>query len=481
MPRDDYEVVIGLEVHAELSTKTKIFCSCSNEFGGDPNSHICPVCMGMPGALPVLNEKVVEYAVKAGLATNCEISRDSKNDRKNYFYPDTPKAYQISQYDKPLCERGYLDINTQDGIKRIGITRIHIEDDAGKLNHDPYGSGSLVDLNRAGVPLIEIVSEPDMRSSNEAEEYLKKLKSILEYVEVSDCKMQEGSLRADVNVSIMPKGSSEFGTRTEVKNLNSFRSMVRAIEYEIDRQVEVIENGGKIIQETLRWDDVSGKTFSMRDKENAEDYRYFPDPDLAPIRLSEEYIENIRKSLPEMPESRKQRYLNEYGLSEKEANILTSSKYLSNMFEKASDICKNRKAVSNWLLSDVSRILNEKEIEPEQIPFSAEGLAELVSLIDKGTISSAIAKKVLIEMFENGEKMPSKIIEEKGWIQISDEGAIKEVVLKILDANPQSVADYKGGKDKALGFLVGQAMKETKGKANPQMLNKMFIEEINKI
>ena len=481
MPRNDYQVVIGLEVHAELSTKTKIFCSCPNEFGGAPNTHTCPVCMGMPGALPVLNEKVVEYAVKAGLATNCEISRDSKNDRKNYFYPDTPKAYQISQYDKPLCEHGFIEIETEEGIKKIGLTRIHIEDDAGKLNHDPYGNGSLVDLNRAGVPLIEIVSEPDIRSAKEAEEYLRKLKSILEYIEVSDCKMQEGSLRADVNVSIMPKGSSKFGTRTEVKNLNSFRSMVRAIEYEIGRQVEVIDEGGKITQETLRWDDVSGKTFSMRDKENAEDYRYFPDPDLAPIRLSEEYIENIRKSLPEMPESRKERYIKEYDISEKDANKLTASKYLSDIFEKASGICGNRKAVCNWLLSDVSRILNEKELEPESIPFSAESLAELVSLIDKGTISSAIAKKVLVEMFEDSSKMPSKIIEEKGWIQISDEGAIKEVVLKILEANPQSVADYKGGKDKALGFLVGQAMKETKGKANPQMLNKMFIEEINKI
>ena len=481
MPREDYEVVMGLEVHAELSTKTKIFCSCPNEFGGDPNKHTCPVCMGMPGALPVLNEKVVEYAVKAGLATNCEISRDSKSDRKNYFYPDTPKAYQISQYDKPLCERGYVEIETEEGPKKIRLNRIHIEDDAGKLNHDPFGNGSLVDLNRAGVPLIEIVSEPDLRSAEEVEKYLRKLKSILEYIEVSDCKMQEGSLRADINISIMPKGSSKFGTRTEMKNMNSFRSIVRGIEYEIGRQVEVIDNGGKVVQTTLRWDDVSGKTFPMREKENAEDYRYFPDPDLAPIRLSEEYIENIRKSLPEMPESRKERYIKEYDISEKDANKLTASKYLSDIFEKASGICGNRKAVCNWLLSDVAKILNEKELEPDQIPFSAESLAELISLIDKGTISGAIGKKVLIELFEDSLKMPSKIIEEKGWIQISDEGAIKEVVLKILEANPQSVADYKAGKEKALGFLVGQAMKETKGKANPQMLNKMFVEEINNI
>ena len=481
MPREDYEVVIGLEVHAELSTKTKIFCSCPTEFGAAPNTHVCPVCMAMPGALPVLNEKVVEYAVKAGLATNCTISRDSKNDRKNYFYPDLPKSYQISQFDKPLCENGKIEIETENGTKTIGITRIHIEEDAGKLNHDPYGNGSLVDLNRAGVPLIEIVSEPDLRSAKEAEEYLKKLKSILEYIEVSDCKMQEGSLRADVNVSIMPKGSNKFGTRTEMKNMNSFRSITRAIEYEIERQVEVVDNGGVIFQETLRWDDVSGKTFSMRSKEDAQDYRYFPEPDLVAIRLSEEYIENIKNNLPEMPESRRERYLNEYGLSIKDANILTSSKYLSNMFEKASGLCGNRKAVANWLLSDVSRILNEKELEPDAIPFTAKSLAELVSLIDKGTISSAIAKKVLEEMFEDSSKMPSKIIEEKGWVQISDEGAIKEVVLKILSTNAQSVADYKAGKDKALGFLVGQAMKETRGKANPQMLNKMFIEEMNKM
>ena len=480
MAREDYEVVIGLEVHSELSTKTKIFCSCPTEFGGDPNTHTCPVCMAMPGSLPVLNEKVVEYAVKAGLATNCEISRDSKNDRKNYFYPDLPKSYQISQFDKPLCEHGYVEIETSEGKKKIRLTRIHIEEDAGKLNHDPYGRGSLVDLNRAGVPLIEIVSEPDLRSAEEVESYMRKLKSILEYIEVSDCKMQEGSLRADVNVSIRPKGSKEFGTRTEMKNMNSFRSIVRAIEYEIDRQVDVVDNGGKIIQETLRWDDVSGKTFPMRDKEDAQDYRYFPDPDLVAIRLSDEYIENIKNNLPELPESRKERYLNEYGLTEKDANLLTASKHLSDMFEEASEICGNRKSVCNWLLSDISRILNEKEMEPDEIPFSSENLAEMILLIDKGTISSAIAKKVLEEMFINGDNKPSKIIEEKGWIQISDEGAIKEVVLKIIEANPQSVSDYKAGKQKAIGFLVGQAMKETKGKANPQMLNKMFAEEMSK-
>ena len=447
MSRSDYEVVIGLEVHAELSTKTKIFCSCPTEFGGEPNTHCCPICMAMPGTLPVLNEKVVEYAVKAGLATNCEISRDSKNDRKNYFYPDLPKAYQISQFDKPLCERGYVEIENEDGKKKIRLTRIHIEEDAGKLNHDEYGRGSLVDLNRAGVPLIEIVSEPD--------------------------------LRADVNVSIRRKGATEYGTRTEMKNMNSFRSIVRAIEYEVERQIDVVENGGKIDQETLRWDDVSGKTFSMRDKEDAQDYRYFPDPDLVAIRLSEDYIENIKKNLPELPESRKVRYVEEYKLTEKEANALTASKYLSNLFEGATKICNNPKAVSNWLMSDVAKILNGKELEPEEIPFGAENLAELITLIEKGTISTKIAKDVLDEMFESA-KMPSEIIKEKGWVQISDEGAIKEVVLKVISANAQSVADYKSGKEKALGFLVGQAMKETRGKANPQMLNEMFKEELNK-
>lgn len=480
MSRDDYEVVIGLEVHAELSTKTKIFCSCPTEFGAAPNTHTCPICMAMPGTLPVLNEKVVEYAVKAGLATNCNIARKSKNDRKNYYYPDLPKSYQISQFDKPLCEHGYVEIDTKNGKKKIRIARIHIEEDAGKLNHDEFGGGSLVDLNRAGVPLIETVSEPDMSSSEEVEAYLRKLKSIFEYIEVSDCKMQEGSLRADVNVSVRKKGETKLGTRTEMKNMNSFRSIVRAIEYEVDRQIDVIEEGGIIEQETLRWDDVSGKTFSMRDKEDAQDYRYFPDPDLVAIKLSEEYIENIKNSLPELPESRKQRYLEEYKLSEKDANLITSSKYLSDLFENSIKVCNNPKAVNNWIISDISRILNETEMDPIEIPFDSEQLGKLIILIDKGTISSSIGKKVLTELFEN-PRDPEIIIKEKGWIQISDEGAIKEVVLKILEANPQSIVDYKGGKDKALGFLVGQAMKETKGKANPQMLNKMFLEELNKI
>ena len=479
MLRDDYEMIIGLEVHCELSTKTKLFCSCLNEFGGEPNTHCCPVCMAMPGALPVLNEKAVEYAVKAGLATNCSIEKNSKNDRKNYFYPDTPRAYQISQFDKPLCYEGFVTIDTDDGEKTIRIERIHIEDDAGKLNHDEFGRGSFVDLNRAGVPLIEVVSKPDLRSAEEAEKYMRKLKSIFEYIEISDCKMEEGSLRADVNVSVRKKGDTKLGTRTEMKNMSSFRSIVRAIDYEANRQVEELKKGNIIEQETLRWDDISGKTFSMRNKENADDYRYFPEPDLVSIKLSDEYIENVRKSLPELPESRKKRYLEDYGLSLKAANFVTGSKYYSNLFEDAIKVCNNPKAVGNMIMSDIARIVNEREEEPEDIKFTGKELGELISLIDKGTISSAIAKKVLEELF-NEVKMPSEIIKEKGWVQISDEGAIKEIVMKILENNPQSILDYKAGKDRALGFLVGQAMKETKGKANPKMLNEMFLEELNK-
>ena len=479
MTNNNYEMVIGLEVHAELSTKTKIFCSCKTDFGAEPNTQICPVCMALPGALPVLNEKVVEYAVKAGLATNCSIAKDSKNDRKNYFYPDTPKSYQISQFDKPLCNNGYIEIEDDEGNpKKIRILRIHIEDDAGNLNHNEFGGGSLVDLNRAGVPLIEIVSEPDFRSSGEVDRYLKKLKAILQYIDVSDCKMQQGSLRADVNLSVHKKGEP-FGTRTEMKGMGSFKSITRAISYERDRQIEELEVGNVIEQETRRWDDFEGKSFSMRNKEDAEDYRYFPEPDLVAIKLSDEYIENIRSGLPEMPESRKARYVGQFGLSEKDSNSITSSKYLSDLFEKSGKLSGNYKAVCNWLNSDIARILNENEQEPEQIPFTAEDLAELIKLIDKGIISSSIAKKVLDEMFAN-PRNPNKIIEEKGWVQISDEAQIKEVVQKILSENEQSVQDYKAGKDRALGFLVGQAMKQTKGKANPKMLNEVFLEELKK-
>lgn len=475
----EYEVIIGLEVHAELSTKTKIYCGCTTEFGGSPNTHCCPVCTGMPGALPVLNEKVVEYAVRAGLATSCEIAEYSKQDRKNYFYPDTPRAYQISQYDMPLCEHGKIDISTSNGQKEIGITRIHIEDDAGKLVHDNYTGGTLVDLNRAGVPLIEIVSEPDMRSAEDAVAYVEKLKGILEYIGVSDCKMQEGSLRADVNLSLRPLGEEKFGTRTETKNLNSFRSIKNAIEFEIKRQKEVLEVGGVIYQETRRWDDEKNEGYAMRTKEDAHDYRYFPEPDLLPINLSKEYIQNIKDTLPELPESRRKRYIEEIGLPEYDAGIITSSKALSDFFETATKECGNAKSVSNWIMTDIIRVAKERGIEYTELPFTPIQLASLIKLIDNGTISSKIAKEVFEVMCEEG-KNPDEIVKEKGLVQISDENAIKEVVDKIISANPQSVIDYKAGKDRALGFLVGQCMKEMKGKGNPQILNKLILEELNK-
>ena len=475
----EYEVIIGLEVHAELSTKTKMYCNCSTTFGADPNTHCCPICTGMPGVLPVLNERVVEYAVKAGLATNCEISRFSKQDRKNYFYPDLPKAYQTSQYDLPLCIGGHLDINVNGNKKRIGITRIHIEEDAGKLIHDAYTGDTLVDMNRCAVPLIEIVSEPDIRSADEAVAYMQTLKSILEYLEVCDCKMQEGSLRCDVNLSVRPVGQKEFGTRTETKNLNSFKAIHNSIEFEIQRQIEVLENGGVVHQETRRFDDVKGVGYAMRSKEDAQDYRYFPEPDLAPIVLSDEYINNIKDNLPEMPHIKKERYINEYGLPEYDAEILTSSKKTASFFEKTNSICNNPKSVSNWLMGDFARLLNEKEIEIDESNVTEENLASLIMLIAKGTISSKIAKQIFEEMFETGENAED-IVNKKGLVQISDEGAIKEICQRIVDANPQSIADYKAGKDRAIGFLVGQIMKETKGKANPQIVNKLLLEIINK-
>ena len=420
----EYEVIIGLEVHAELSTKTKMYCNCSTTFGADPNTHCCPICTGMPGVLPVLNERVVEYAVKAGLATNCEISRFSKQDRKNYFYPDLPKAYQTSQYDLPLCIGGHLDFNVNGQKKRVGITRIHIEEDAGKLIHDAYTGDTLVDMNRCAVPLIEIVSEPDIRSADEAVAYMQTLKSILEYLEVCDCKMQEGSLRCDVNLSVRPVGQKEFGTRTETKNLNSFKAIHNSIEFEIQRQIEVLENGGVIHQETRRFDDVKGVGYAMRSKEDAQDYRYFPEPDLAPIILSDEYINNIKDNLPEMPHIKKERYINEYSLPEYDAEILTSSKKTANFFEKTNSICNNPKAVSNWIMGDFARLLNEKEIEIDESKVTEENLASLIILIDKGTISSKIAKQIFEEMFETGEKAED-IVNKKGLVQISDEGAIK--------------------------------------------------------
>lgn len=476
--REDYEVIIGLEVHAELSTNTKIYCSCTTEFGGDPNTHCCPICTGMPGVLPVLNEKVVEYAVKMGLATNCEIAKFSKQDRKNYFYPDLPKAFQTSQYDLPLCEHGYVDINVNGENKRIGITRIHIEEDAGKLIHDAYTGDTLVDMNRCAVPLIEIVSEPDIRSAEEAIAYMQALKSTLEYLEICDCKMQEGSLRCDVNLSVRKKGETKFGTRTETKNLNSFKAIMRSIEFETNRQIKELENGGTIYQETRRWDDDKGIGYAMRSKEDAHDYRYFPEPDLAPIILSDEYVENIRREIPEMQLARKQRYISEYELPEYDADQITSSKYMADFFEKAETRCKNAKLVSNWLMGDISRKINESEMNDiRDVKFTAEDLGDLINLIEKGTISSAIAKKVFEDMFETGKK-PEEIVKEKGLVQITDEGAIKEIVVKVIAENPQSVADYKAGKDKAVGFIVGQVMKASRGKANPGIVNKLIIEEL---
>ena len=469
-----YETVIGLEIHAELATETKIFCGCTTRFGGEENTHCCPVCLGMPGVLPVLNRKVVEYAVKAGLATNCKINRFSKLDRKNYFYPDLPKAYQISQYDLPLCKEGYLEIKGDFGSKRIGITRIHIEEDAGKLLHDAEDGSTLVDYNRGGVPLIEIVSEPDMRSAEEARLYAEKIKTILEYTGVSDCRMQEGSLRFDVNLSVRPEGSSGFGTRTEIKNLNSFRALVNAIENESARQVKVLESGGEVVQETRKWDDVTGKNTSLRSKEEAHDYRYFPDPDLVPVVLDGEYIDRIKRELPELPDTRSKRYVEEWGLPEYDAGVITASLPLASFFEECvKEYGGDPKAVSNWVMGELMRMLNEKGIEADGIPFPATHLAGLLRLVDDGTISGSAAKRVFTEMFETGEQ-PKVLVERLGLSQISDEKVLTEVIKRVMDKNPKSVEDYRSGATKAMGFLVGQTMKETRGKANPALVNKIL-------
>jgi len=476
----NYETVIGLEVHAELSTASKIYCGCANEFGGDVNTNCCPICTGMPGVLPVLNKKVVDYAIKAGLATNCEITRLGKQDRKNYFYPDLPKAYQTSQFDLPICKNGHLDIEVNGEKKRIGITRIHIEEDAGKLLHEASHGVTLVDYNRCGVPLIEIVSEPDMRSAQEAKEFLESIKSILEYTAVSDCKMQEGSIRCDVNVSIRPFGQKEFGIRSEMKNVNSFSAAFRAIEYEVKRQKMELEAGNVINQETRRWDDVKGVSNPMRSKDNAHDYRYFPEPDLVSIVIDDKWIDEIRKTLPELPNARRGRYISEFGLSEYDAGQITSSKALADFLEKCVLLGATPKAVSNWILSDISRLLNDKGLEQSEIPFTAEQLAKLISLIENGTISNTAGKKVIEELFID-PRDPEEIVKEKGLIQISDEGALQKIVVEVINANPQSVVDYKAGKDKAIGFLVGQTMRATKGQGNPGLLNKLIKEELDKM
>jgi len=473
----EYEAVIGLEVHAELSTKSKIFCRCTTEFGGQPNTHCCPVCIGMPGTLPALNRKAVEYTIKAGLATNCAISHFTKQDRKNYFYPDLPKGYQISQYDLPLCKDGYIEIETENGKKKIRINRIHLEEDAGKLVHGEHDHYSYVDYNRTGVPLIEIVSEPDISSAAEARAYLEKLKAILQFIGVSDCKMEEGSLRADVNVSIRPKGSNELWERTEMKNLNSFRAVYRAIEAEVARQIEVVKSGGTIQRETRRWDDARGESYPMRSKENAQDYRYFPEPDLPPLTIKEELIQKLKDELPELPDARKQRYISQYGLPEYDAGVLTSSKDLSDFFEEAAKASNNVKAVSNWIMGDMLRILNERNLEVSRIPFQPAYLAKLVTLLDRRVINGPTAKKVFEEMFDTG-KDPETIVKEKGLEVLNDESLLLQVVERVIQENPNSVADYKKGKKKAIGFLVGQAMKATRGKANPQLLNELLIKKL---
>lgn len=472
----EYETVIGLEVHVELATKTKIFCGCSTAFGGAPNTHTCPVCTGMPGSLPVLNKKVVEYAAAVGLATNCNITKDCKFDRKNYFYPDNPQNYQISQLYLPICRDGHVDIELEDGtVKPVRIHEIHMEEDAGKLVHDDWSGESLVDFNRSGVPLIEIVSEPDMRSAKEVIAYLEKLRLIIQYLGASDCKLQEGSMRADVNLSVREVGTAEFGTRTETKNLNSFSAIERAIEAEKNRQIDLIESGEKVVQETRRWNDDKEYSYAMRSKEDAQDYRYFPDPDLVPIHTSDEWLEEIRSRQPEFKTEKMKRYKEEYGIPDYDIEILTDSKKLADIFEQTTAICNNPKKVSNWLMVETMRIIKEKSMDVSDISFSPANLAALIKLTDDGSINSSVAKEVFEKIFDE-DIDPVKYVEENGLKQVNDEGALKKTVEDVIAANPQSVEDYRSGKEKAIGFLVGQTMKAMKGKANPAMVNDMLKE-----
>jgi len=482
MPRTDYEVVIGLEVHAELKTQTKMFCSCANRFGSEPNTNVCPLCSGMPGVLPVVNAQAVEYAIMAGLALNCSIAEFCKFDRKNYYYPDLPKAYQISQFDLPICNQGWLDIEVEGETRRIGITRVHMEEDAGKLVHQgsiTTTAYSLVDLNRAGVPLIEIVSEPDMHSPLEARLYMEKMRSILLFLGVSDCKMQEGSLRCDANISVRPRGQKELGTKAEIKNMNSFRALERALEYEIERQLDIIEDGGKIVQETRTWEENKGITSSMRSKEEAHDYRYFPDPDLPPIRLTRERVEAIAKGLPELPASAKERLLTQYGLSEYDAGILTTSPELLSFFDRGVSRFTDAKQVANWVTGEFLRLLNQQGIEAGEARVTPEQLADLLQLIADGTISGKMAKTVFEEMFATGID-PAAIVKAKGMVQISDSSAIDPIIEQVIAANPKAVEDYRGGKEKALGALVGQVMKLTRGQANPDLVNRLLVEKLGR-
>ena len=471
-----YETVIGLEVHVELATRTKIFCGCSTAFGGAPNTHTCPVCTGMPGSLPVLNKRVVELALAVGLATNCQINQYCKFDRKNYFYPDNPQNYQISQLYLPICHDGGIEIETPEGGKKtVGIHEIHMEEDAGKLIHDDWEDCSLVDFNRSGVPLIEIVSEPDMRSADEVIAYLDKLRLIIQYLGASDCKLQEGSMRADVNLSVREVGAKEFGTRTEMKNLNSFKAIARAIEGEKARQIDLIEAGKAVIQETRRWDDTKEYSYAMRSKEDAQDYRYFPDPDLVPIVISDELIAETREKQPEFRTEKMARYISEFGLPEYDADILTGTKKLADIFEATTEICHNPKKVSNWLMGETMRLLKDREMDADRITFSPKYLAVLIEMTEKGEINSSVAKEVFEHVFDENVD-PAAYVEEHGLKMDNDSDAIKGIVETVVANNPQSVADYKAGKKKAVGFLVGQVMKETKGKANPQVINQMLTE-----
>ena len=477
-----YETVVGLETHVELKSKTKAFCSCSTEFGGEPNTRTCPVCAGMPGSLPVLNKKIVEFAIKAGLALNCDIQRFNRFDRKNYFYPDLAKGYQTSQLFMPICLNGHVDIEV-DGVKRrVGITRIHIEEDAGKLVHSGNtisdSDSSVVDYNRSSVPLIEIVSEPDIRSAKEAKAYMEKLRSILEYTDVSDCKMQEGSLRCDANVSLRPVGQKEFGTRSEIKNLNSFKSVQRGIEYEEVRQAEILDDGGKVVQETRTWDEEASVTRSMRSKEEAHDYRYFPEPDLVPFVVEKEWVQEIQAQMPELPDARKERLMGKLGLSEYDADGVIARIATANYFDAILKSTADAKSAANWILGDISAYLNDNNMEMQDFPVSAQNIAAMIDLINNGVLSSKLAKAVFEEMTKS-DKSPAEIVKEKGLEQISDSSAIESVVDKILAANPKSIEDFKAGKDRALGFLVGQIMRETKGKANPEMVNQMLKDKLS--
>jgi len=469
----EFEPVIGLEIHAQLLTASKIFCGCSTRFGAPPNTHTCPVCLGMPGVLPVLNRKVVEFTIKMGLATNCRINRENSFARKNYFYPDLPKGYQISQYAYPLAEEGYVDVETERGKRRIGIIRIHMEEDAGKLIHDEHFPSSYVDLNRTGVPLMEIVSAPDIRSAEEAAAYLRRLHEILVYLEICDGNMEEGSFRCDANVSLRPRGQEEFGTRAELKNMNSFRNVQRALEYEIKRQQYVLEGGGEVIQETRLWDDAQGVTLPMRGKEEAHDYRYFPEPDLVTISVSADWVEDIRRTMPELPLEKRERFLREYGIPAYDAGVLTTSRALADYYEEVVRGCGQPKIASNWVMGDILRFLNEDRRDIKDCPISAASLAEMIRLIEEGTISGKMAKEISEEMYRTG-KGPKSIIAEKGLVQITDESALIPVIEKVIAANPTQLDQYRGGKDKVFGFFVGQVMKATQGKANPQLINDLL-------